>query len=110
MAKDASDLELSAAEGGTLLRLWVQPGASRTGLVGAHGGALKVAVAAPPEAGRATGAALEALAVALAVRPTGIALLSGETSREKRVLVRDLGPDFVRVRLARALSGKASKG
>ncbi len=48
---------------------------------------LKVAVAAPPEDGRANAAIIEALAKWLGVRPGTVTLTAGHTSREKRFLV-----------------------
>ena len=43
------ELELTPVAGGTRLRLRVKPGARKTAIVGVHGGALKVAVAAAPK-------------------------------------------------------------
>ena len=69
----------------------VKPGASRTRVGGAHTGpygpALIVAVGAPPVDGRATEAALLALADALALRRGALRLKAGMTSRDKLVLV-----------------------
>ena len=48
---------------------------------------LKVAVAAPPEDGRANAAIIAALAAWLGVKPGTIMLTAGQTSREKRFLV-----------------------
>jgi hypothetical protein len=48
---------------------------------------LKIAVASPPADGRANAALLEFLAERLALPKTALTLLSGTTSREKRVAV-----------------------
>lgn len=72
---------------GTVLRLRVQPGARREGFGGAHGDSLKIAVTAPPEGGRANEAVLALLARRLGVPRRDVRLLSGENSRQKRVLV-----------------------
>ena len=72
---------------GTVLRLRVQPGARREGIGGAHGDALKIAVTAPPEGGRANEAVLALLARLLGVPRRDVRILSGASSREKRVLV-----------------------
>src|SRR6185369_2531524 len=64
---------------GIVLPVRAQPRARRTGIVGEQGGALKVAVAAPPEDGKANAALIEVLADALAVRRSQIELLSGST-------------------------------
>lgn len=69
--------------------LWIraQPGARRNGLAGTWNDHLKVAVTAPPDRGRANAALLEVLAEALHLRPGDLQLLSGHTSRQKRVRV-----------------------
>ena len=66
----------------------VKPGSSRTGVGGEHDGALVVRVAARAVDGRATEAALRALADALGVRRDEVSLATGATSRTKLVDVR----------------------
>lgn len=63
----------------------VKPGASRTRVGGAYGSgaALVVAVNAPPVEGRATEAALRAVAKAFGLRPNEVTLVRGATSRDK---------------------------
>ncbi|MDI2126200.1 DUF167 domain-containing protein [Yinghuangia seranimata] len=63
----------------------VKPGASRTAVGGTHGEALVVAVAARAVDGKATEAALRALADALGVRRRRLTLVTGATSRDKVV-------------------------
>jgi hypothetical protein len=70
---------------GVVLALHLQPGARRTAVVGPHGARLKIAVASPPADGRANAALLDFLAERLAVPRGALTLLSGATSREKRV-------------------------
>ena len=72
---------------GVVLALHVQPGARRTAVVGPHGERLKIAVASPPADGRANAALLEFLAERLALPRVALTLLSGASSREKRVAV-----------------------
>jgi uncharacterized protein (TIGR00251 family) len=73
---------------GCILPVRAQPGARKTGVLGEQAGALKVAVTAPPEDGRANKALLETLRELLGVKRSQIELLSGATSREKRFLIR----------------------
>ncbi len=73
--------------GTAVLRLHVQPGAGRTAVVGRHGDAVKVRVAAPPEGGRANDAVVALVAATFDVKLAAVALLSGESSRAKRVRV-----------------------
>jgi uncharacterized protein YggU (UPF0235/DUF167 family) len=69
--------------------LRVRPGAGRTAVGGSHDGALVVRVAARAVDGRATEAALAAVASALGVRRREVALVSGATSRTKVIEVPD---------------------
>ncbi len=84
----------------------VRPGASRTAVGGLHDGALVVAVTAPAVDGRATEAALAALAAALGVRPRDVRLVTGARSRSKLVEV----PDAVTGRLGELLGGAGHSG
>ena len=79
----------------------VRPGAGRTQVGGEHGGALLVRVTAPAVDGRATEAALAAVAGAFGVRRRAVTLVSGATSRTKVVEV--AGAD--QVALDRLLTG-----
>lgn len=63
---------------------WVVPGASRTEIKGLHGDRLRIRVAAPPEEGRANREVLELIGRRCGSRAE---LISGPTSRHKRVLV-----------------------
>lgn len=80
-----------AEDASVLVRVRVQPKARRTGLGGVRaagdGPRLAISVAEAPEDGRATRAACEALAVALDVAPSAVALVQGAASREKTLRV-----------------------
>ena len=106
----SSDDWVGPAPDGALLRVWVGPGASRSGVAGLRGGALRVRVTAPPEAGAANRELLRLLAERLGVRPGDVTLEAGQGSREKRVRVRGLGPDAVRERLLPATSVDRARG
>jgi len=67
--------------------LRVRPGAGRTRVGGSYGGALVVRVSAPAVDGRATEAALAAVAAAFGVRRSAVTLVTGATSRSKVVAV-----------------------
>jgi uncharacterized protein (TIGR00251 family) len=81
-----SYLELDKS-GACLLRLWIQPKASRTGWAGMHGDRLKVRVAAPPAENRANRELIAFLAKALGLAPSMIELVSGSASRGKTVRI-----------------------
>lgn len=86
----------------TRLRLRVAPGTSSAGVVGRHGDAWKVRVAAAPERGKANDAVLELLARTLAVPRTNVTLVSGGGSRNKIVELSGIEPDEIERRLATA--------
>ena len=73
---------------GCVLLVRAQPGARKAGVMGERNGALKVAVTAPPADGRANQALAEALREALGLKRSQAELVSGQTSRDKRFLVR----------------------
>ena len=75
---------------GCVLPVRAQPGARRAGMQGERAGALKVAVTAPPEDGRANQALIEELRKALGVKRSQVELIGGQTSRDKRFLIRGL--------------------
>ncbi len=77
----------------------VKPGASRTRVGGAYGGALVVSVTARAVDGKATEAALAAVAEALGVRRRALTLVSGATSRDKIVAI-DPAPSGLHDRLS----------
>ena len=85
---------------GVTLRLHIQPGAKKTEVVGLHGEALKIRLAAPPVDGKANACLIAFLADRLGVARAAISLLSGESSRAKRVHVSGVTDAEARARLA----------
>jgi len=75
------------------------PGASRDRIVGLYGDALKVAVAAPPEAGKANARIVELLAAALGLPARAVAIVGGLHGPRKTVAVTGLTADELRQRL-----------
>lgn len=82
--------ELSIVDGGVLLSVHAQPGARRTEVVGRHGDAIKIRVAAPPVDDRANAALVAYVAKGFGVRRSAVTIRSGASSRHKRVLVAGL--------------------
>ena len=74
-----------AADGSLVVSLHIQPGAKKTEVAGLHGEALKIRLAAPPVDGKANAALVAFLAKTCGVPRSAVALVSGETSRSKRV-------------------------
>jgi uncharacterized protein (TIGR00251 family) len=98
-------ITLTAHADGCVLPVRAQPGARKAGVLGEQAGALKVAVTAPPEQGRANKALAEALRDALGVKRSQVELIAGETARDKRFLIRGLSPAELQARLAVLLGG-----
>ncbi|MBI3042159.1 MAG: YggU family protein [Betaproteobacteria bacterium] len=67
------------------MSLHVQPNARKSGIVGLHGDALKVKIAAPAADNRANAALIEFLSEALGVSKSAVVLRHGATSRRKVV-------------------------
>ncbi len=88
---------------GCVLPVRAQPGARRPVVQGEQNGALKVAVTAPPEGGRANDALVETLRHALGVKRSQVELIAGPTSRDKRFLIRGLTRPELEQRLAALL-------
>ncbi len=78
---------------GTILPVRAHAGARRNEIRGAQDGMLKVSVTQAPEKGKANKAIVELLAKALGLRKSQIEVLTGETSPQKRLLVRDVAPE-----------------
>jgi len=91
---------VDSGKDGAVLRVHVQPGARGEGIAGVHGNALKVRVRAPATSGRANEAVLTLLAKELGVPAATLALTSGASSRDKRVLFAGLSAAELEKRLA----------
>lgn len=75
---------------GVLVYLYVQPGASQTGVKGVHGEApprLKLAVRSPPVDGAANQAVIDWLCETLTISQSKIFILSGEHARQKNIWI-----------------------
>lgn len=83
-----------------VLSLHIQPGAKRSEVAGLHGVALKIRLAAPPVDGRANDCLIAFLADRLGVTKRRIELLSGASSREKRVRIGGIDAAIARARLS----------
>ena len=98
-------IQLTEHAEGVILPVRAQPGARKSGVMAEQGGSLKVAVTAPPQDGKANKALLEVLRDALGLKRSQIELVSGQTSREKRFLVRGVTKAELEARIGRLLPG-----
>ncbi len=86
----------------TIVRVKVQPRASRDEITGSEEGLVKVKVTAPPVGGKANKALKQLLARRLGISKGRVEILSGERSREKRVQISGIAPE----EMWRRLGGK----
>ncbi|KQB07158.1 YggU family protein [Vibrio metoecus] len=70
-----------------LLRLYIQPKASRDSIVGLHGEELKVAITAPPIDGKANAHLSKFLAKQCKVAKGSVVIEKGELGRHKQVRI-----------------------
>ncbi len=91
----------------TRLQLRVSPGARRAHVVGRHGDAWKVRVAAPPEGGRANAAVVRLVAETLSLPRDAVTLVSGHGARDK--IIELAGLDQTEQRLASAAERERSR-
>ncbi len=85
---------------GVILSLHIQPGAKKSEVVGLHDDALKIRLAAPPVDGKANAALIAFIAAKVGVGKTAVDLISGETSRSKRIRIAGVAIEPVRACLS----------
>ena len=95
---------LRQTDAGVEVFLYIQPRASRNKIIGLQGEELKVALTAPPVDGAANKACCLFIAKLCSLPRSCVKIISGETSRHKRLLLTDT--DFLEVtRLVEDLLG-----
>jgi uncharacterized protein len=97
-------LQVASHPDGVLLPVRAMPGARSSGIRGIHNGALKVAVTQVAEKGKANDALVEVLAKSLDLKRSQIELVSGQTDRDKRFLIRDVPLETLQARLTAILA------
>lgn len=97
-------IEIAAHPEGAVLAVRAQPGAKRNAVLGEQAGALKIAVTAPPEDGRANAALVEMLREWLGVKRSQVDLAGGRTNRNKTFLIRGVTPDELQSMVGARLS------
>jgi uncharacterized protein (TIGR00251 family) len=90
---------LHETEDGVIVRVKVQPRASRDELVGVQGDALKVRITAPPVEGAANMRLLTFLAKKLGIPRHRLELRTGSTSRLKTIAIEGISAAEIRRRL-----------
>lgn len=91
-----ADDPIRATPSGARLRVHVQPRASRTEVVGLHGDAVKVRVAAPPVEGAANDEVIRLIAGLLGIPKRDVRVVAGATDRRKQLEITGRTPEAVR--------------
>jgi uncharacterized protein len=97
-------IDLATHPEGVLLNVRAQPGARSSALRGVQDGALKVAVTQIAEKGKANKALVAVLSKALKLRKSQLELVAGQTSSQKRFLVRAVTVEELRARIEAGLA------
>jgi uncharacterized protein YggU (UPF0235/DUF167 family) len=104
-----SDLHVRATARGASFGVKVTPKARKPGVLGVRGGRIAVAVTAPPEKGKATQETIERVASWLGLKPGGLMLIAGATSRDKRFLAVGIDASDLRKRIEEASAKGGSR-
>lgn len=72
---------------GCILKLYIQPGASRSEFSGIHGDRIKLKIKSPPRDGEANEELIEFLGKYFKISKSRVFLLRGESSRQKDLLL-----------------------
>lgn len=80
---------VSGSESKTILKIYVQPGASKNEFVGLYGEPprLKIKIKAQPQDGEANAEVITFLSKTLGISKSKVEILRGHTSRQKDVLI-----------------------
>jgi uncharacterized protein (TIGR00251 family) len=92
-------LTIIEKQGYVVIRVKVQPGASRSEILGEMDGTLKLRVAAPPVDGKANDECRRLLAALLNVSPRSVDIKTGAGARTKTILIRNITAEDARKRL-----------
>ncbi len=89
---------VSTCADGLVLRLYIQPKASRDSIIGLHGDEVKVAITAPPVDGQANAHLVKYLAKQFRVAKSQVLIEKGELGRHKQVKI--LNPQQIPMEVA----------
>lgn len=92
-------LDIHSEDGAVVVPVKVVPGASRTRLLGEWNGRVRLAVAAPPEKGKANEAVRNFLATLLGVAKRDVTVIAGHGSPQKKIRIDRIEVDTVRAAL-----------
>ncbi|WP_114192772.1 DUF167 family protein YggU [Edaphovirga cremea] len=90
-----------------VIRLYIQPKASRDQIIGVHGDELKVAITAPPVDGQANAHLVKFLAKQFKVAKSNVTIEKGELGRHKQIRI--VSPQCIPETIAALLSPSSLK-
>jgi uncharacterized protein (TIGR00251 family) len=93
-------------DGRALLAVYVQPRASRTGLISIHDQAVKMALTSPPVDDAANKALIAFFSSFFKIPRQQVILHRGQQSRRKQVILGGLSEEVVRTRILEEIAGK----
>ena len=83
-------VKIREMEDGIVVSVKVQPNSSKDRVVGEYADKLKIAVTVAPEKGKANKAVIKLFAKWLDIKNSDIQVISGETSRDKVLFIRNI--------------------
>ena len=89
-------IDITEKAGSLIVNVRVVPRASRTEIVGQHDGALRIRIAAPPVDGAANAELIKLLAKKFGVSKSDVEIITGETSKNKRIKIANLSESSFR--------------
>jgi len=96
---------IAGRDGELLVKVRAVPGSRKDAVLGLHGDALRVAVRAPPERGKANAAVVEVLAGWLRLPRGEVSVHGGAGSRDKWIRIGSLRHGELAARIRTALGG-----
>ena len=97
---------ITEKKGSLVLMVKVSPGAQKNAICGESGGALKIKVAARPEKGRANRELEIFLAGVFGVSKSCVEVISGESARQKQVMLRNISREKAEKILDKNMNGR----
>lgn len=82
-------------EDGTIIQIKLVPRAGKDQIVGVEGESIKIRVHAPAVEGQANAALCKYLAALFGIAKSNVEIITGQTSRHKRVRLRGVTPDML---------------
>ena len=83
-------MNFTEKDGAVLFDVRVVPRSSKSEIIGLHDGALKIKLASPPVDGAANAELIKLLAKSFGVAKGDVAIINGETSKNKRIKIANL--------------------